>query len=585
MADATQITKPKRKRPRSEETVSRKPSSKRPTPGEGKGAGKDKTAARATAARRSSNGSQQSTADIVVSINKLWGRLRSKNVYTDRHGLSEQIYELVRGRVVEMALKHDASRALQAVYARGDDKHRIAILTELKGHLRTLCMSKYGRQVILKILQLRQSKPLLGPVFVELRGFTRKLLTHKVARTVIDCMYGEVATKEQKALMMVDCLGRETALLVAGGQASCSLGDILELHPTRRVKVLARLHELLLTLAQKECIQSQLALHLLCEFVVHASEKSRADVLATSAPLCEQIAEAGAGRVGELALVLMLSYGGAKVRKDVMKGLKGCWFELAMREDGHRATMRCLDVVDDTTMLRKTILADLIGEPHRLHELSTSKHGRRVLLHVLAPRDPRFFDQWTIQLMQPTFVAVDAPASIDSSTATTTGRMVPTSKKEPAVRQLELLAELRPALIDWATNHCGAALCNSLSADILMGLMSAPVISAEQVAVTKALDELLAVLARAAISAVPDEVLALEASKKQRPEGSTKTQHTSLQSDKAAPELAHAAVNHYVGRKTIRRLLDCPEVGGELPPSFLHFFQSLPSRHSSIIWI
>lgn len=572
MAGTAKPAVPKRKRP---QTDSRTASNKRPM-GEKAGGGKEKAAKRGA-------GSHQSTADIVLDINKLWEKLRSKSVDTDRRGLSEQIYALVRGRVVEMALKHDASRALQAVYARGDEQHRIAILAELKGHLRTLCMSKYGRQVILKVLQLKQSKPLLGPVFVELRGFTRKLLTHKVARTVIDCMYAEVATKEQKSLMVLDCLGRETALLVAEDQASCSLGDILEMHPTRRIKVLARLHELLLTLVQKECLQSQLALHLLCEFVAHASEKARADVLATSASLCEQIAEAGAGRPGELALVHMLSYGGAKVRKDVMKGLKGLWFELAMREHGHRAAMRCLDVVDDTTLLRKMVLADLIGEPQRLHELATSKHGRRVLLHVLAPRDPHFFDQWTIQLMQPTFVAVGAPpvvggAPVDNGNGTinsnTTVRMVPTSKKEPAVRQRELLGELRPALISWAKSNCGVALCNSLSADVLMGLVSAPATPDEQATLTETLDELLGILAQAATSAVPAEVLALEPRRK-KPK-ILKDNQQAATPNATAPLLTSAAVNHYVGRKTIRRLLDHTDVGGA--PATSHVVFHLPPR-------
>ena len=52
-------------------------------------------------------------------------------------------------------------------------------------------------------------------------------------------------------------------------------------------------------------------------------------------------------------------------------------------------------MVDDTTMLRKTILADVLDEA-RIDQVCTDKYGRRVLLQLLAPRDTAFFDQFTI---------------------------------------------------------------------------------------------------------------------------------------------------------------------------------------------
>jgi len=174
-----------------------------------------------------SDGRKDSTADVVVEINKLWEKLRSKSVEKDATAdLSEQVFALVKGRVKEMALKHDASRALQAVFTKGTEEQRAVLLGELKvstqhseqlqshkglgltpcdrppylqGNLRDLCMSKYGRQVILKFLR-EAKKPMLAPIFYELRGFTRKLLTHKVARAVIDCMYGEVGRFPTRSL-------------------------------------------------------------------------------------------------------------------------------------------------------------------------------------------------------------------------------------------------------------------------------------------------------------------------------------------------------------------------------------------------
>ena len=76
---------------------------------------------------------QATTAEIVLEINKLWEKLRSKhNTDEESEELSEKVYEIVQGRVFEMALKHDASRAIQAVFQRGTKTHRSAMIAELK---------------------------------------------------------------------------------------------------------------------------------------------------------------------------------------------------------------------------------------------------------------------------------------------------------------------------------------------------------------------------------------------------------------------------------------------------------------------
>ena len=174
------------------------------------------------------------------------------------------------------------------------------------------------------------------------------------------------------------------------------------------------------------------------------------------------------------------------------------WMEMAMRDHGHRAVMTALDVVDDTTMLRKTVVADLL-EPGCLDQLCAQKQGRRVLLHVLAPRDPHFFDQWTIQLMQPTFVPAPAP----EGSAESESRMVPTSKKEPALRRAEILTDLGPALVVWCTEHPGAALTSL--ADVLLGLLGALGESSASSAVpAEHLDSLLYTLAHAAVTPSPE---------------------------------------------------------------------------------
>eukprot|EP01046_Picozoa_sp_COSAG06_P022682 COSAG06_NODE_1769_length_8430_cov_3.135518_3_plen_731_part_00 len=454
---------------------------------------------------------------------------------TESEELSEKVYEIVQGRVFEMALKHDASRAIQAVFQRGTKKHRSAMIAELKGHLRDLCMSKYGRQVLLKIMRVSvKDKVLLAPMFGELLGFTRKLLTHKVAGAVIDCMYGEAATPEQRGRMVLDCCGREVSMLFDEAAGSVHLTEIFDKHPKKKSAVLGRIHDLLLTLVQKQSIQSQLGLHLLCEYIKHAEHVDRMDVLAGVAPLCEPIVEAGGSKEAESALFELLSYSGAKERKAVMKSLKGNWGDIALREHGHRVVMRALDVIDDTTMLRKTVVADLLDDA-KITELCTHKYGRRVLLHLLAPRDTTFFDQYTINIMQPTFV----PAGKDDGEDGGEGRMVPTSKKDPDTRRRELLPEVAPKLLAWCTKNASATLCRATTADVCVALL-------KQTELGSFLKGDGAETVTACLKALAEATIAPRSDAKKGLEG-----------------LAASACNDYVGRKTIRRLLELPSVGAE----------------------
>jgi len=217
-------------------------------------------------------------------------------------------------------------------------------------------------------------------------------------------------------------------------------------------------------------------------------------------------------------------------------------------------------------MLRKTILADVLDEA-RIDQVCTDKYGRRVLLQLLAPRDTAFFDQFTIAQvrlpsphpqadwggmggsrllcelqMQPVFIPAEQTADSQDD-AGNTGRMVPTSKKDPAARRRELLPVVAPALVDWCTRHTDDALCGR-TADVAVALLKQPDLasflpSAEDA--ESAVTNLLVALADASIVARPGA--------KEGVEG-----------------LRASACDHYVGRKTIRRILELPTVRAAFLP-------------------
>lgn len=131
-----------------------------------------------------------------------------------------------------------------------------------------------------------------------------------------------------------------------------------------------------------------------------------------------------------------------KERKTLLKSLKTCVASIAENENGHIFLMGLLDAVDDTKLLAKSVIKEIIED---LEDIVNHPHARKILLYALSPRDPRHF----------------APALINSFIVG--GDNSPFTKKPLAVRALELrssLVGLLPAMLQLVIgqNHTNSLL-------------------------------------------------------------------------------------------------------------------------------
>lgn len=96
-------------------------------------------------------------ADAVVDAKSLWNKLRQKsNTKQDTADLMEQVMTLIRGKVNEIALQHDASRVVQAAVQFGSEEQRKELLTEIcqtEGNLVELAKIQYAHFCCLKFIK------------------------------------------------------------------------------------------------------------------------------------------------------------------------------------------------------------------------------------------------------------------------------------------------------------------------------------------------------------------------------------------------------------------------------------------------
>jgi pumilio family protein 6 len=101
--------------------------------------------------------SQRRHADTVADAKVLWNKLRQKsNTTEETKDLMEQVMKLIRGKVNEVALQHDASRVVQAAIQFGSDEQRKELLTEIcgsSGSLAELSKIQYAHFCCLKFIK------------------------------------------------------------------------------------------------------------------------------------------------------------------------------------------------------------------------------------------------------------------------------------------------------------------------------------------------------------------------------------------------------------------------------------------------
>merc|ERR1712195_326523 len=105
--------------------------------------------------------------------------------------------------------EHDASRIVQTCLKYGTKSQCDNICTELLGTVRMLCKSKYGKALVKKLLTYC-SKPTRAEIIrSELSGHVLELVAHKEAAEIVEYVYAEIATGEQKNAMHSELYGRE----------------------------------------------------------------------------------------------------------------------------------------------------------------------------------------------------------------------------------------------------------------------------------------------------------------------------------------------------------------------------------------
>lgn len=165
---------------------------------------------------------------LLANAKKAWSRARQKAISKEeRVSHINSLMEIVRGKIQDIVLKHDASRVVQTIVKRGNQRQRDEVATELQGRFKELVENRYAKvrwfaNPVRSMLNVRQflvarlahfcpSQRL--SMIVEFRSHVIRLLLHREASQVIADIFELRANATERAVLLRDFYGREAALL------------------------------------------------------------------------------------------------------------------------------------------------------------------------------------------------------------------------------------------------------------------------------------------------------------------------------------------------------------------------------------
>uniref|UniRef100_A0A8B9PUD8 Pumilio RNA binding family member 3 n=1 Tax=Apteryx owenii TaxID=8824 RepID=A0A8B9PUD8_APTOW len=336
----------------------------------------------------------KSNYDIIVKSKQIWETVRRKKCDKEkREKLMNELQKLLHGKIKSLAFAHDSTRVIQCFIQYGNDKQRQETFEELKDSLVELSKSKYSRNIVKKFL-MYGTKPQVAEIIKSFKGHVRKMLRHAEASAVVEYAYNDKAILEQRNMLTEELYGN--TFQVYKTPVDPTLDKVLEAQPEKREAILDEMKQILTPMAQKEAVIKHSLVHkVFLDFFTHALPKQRSD------------------------------------RKVIVKTMKTYIEKIATGEFSHLVLLAAFDCIDDTKLVKQLIVSEINAS---LPSIINNKHGKKVLLYLLSPRDPAHFVPEIITLLQ----QGDGNAY---------------SKKNVELRRHELLEAISSPLLEYLQEH------------------------------------------------------------------------------------------------------------------------------------
>eukprot|EP00834_Sanchytrium_tribonematis_P003313 NODE_124_length_17341_cov_0.560028.p5 type:complete len:501 gc:universal NODE_124_length_17341_cov_0.560028:4722-6224(+) len=318
--------------------------------------------------------SKQKRELMIEKCKQSWEKARVGHLSEEeRTPLIELLMSQISGHIEEVVFKHDASRIVQCCIKYGNKEDILKIYTELKPRMLDLIKSTYGKYIVLALLN--HSKEIRIEIIELFKGRVDEFLKKKDSAYITEVIYHTYSSPKQKKIMINELFCNQVKK--SPQYSGMTLTQVLETNASLKDVIYSSMKKTLFTLIQKGGLGDMtIILRALWEFLSYFPEEDFIE------PLQEQIVEFLHHKDGMKIANFVLRRSGAKSRKTVLKSFKPHLSKIWQDEYGHMVLITAFDCVDDTKMVQKALISDILLKLDVL-DILNNQYVRRVILYLL----------------------------------------------------------------------------------------------------------------------------------------------------------------------------------------------------------
>ncbi|XP_058452955.1 protein penguin [Malaya genurostris] len=330
--------------------------------------------------------------ELSVGAKKIYETLKRKST-ENKEELVVKLHEMLSkektyGRI---ATSHDTARVIQCMIKNASDEIRLQIADQLIPEIYELATSKYGHHCVTSLLK-NCNKLLWAKVTDAVIKHSVKMVNQTYAGSIVDSVYNEYATNEQKAFMR-QAFYSEIYQQSKDKKVS-SMKDTWETNAFMKKTVLSTVKGHLVQAANKQLADNSLLHALLLDFLQEAPVVERSEVMELYMP---HLAAISSTKDGTAAAIYCFLNAMVKDRRAALKALKPFLCKLSSHEHGHRLVLCILNCYDDTVILGKQVISVLMEDVETI--VGSGEWGRKVIGWIFSPADKDLLHPTQIEIL------------------------------------------------------------------------------------------------------------------------------------------------------------------------------------------
>jgi len=401
--------------------------------------------------------------DTEMSLKKMWEILRNSENEKEKETNVNKILSKVKDEeksLVDFAFAHDTTRVLQSCLQHGTKEQRRAIFEELKPRVPEMAKEKYAKNIIWKLIKYGDRE--MKDYCIENLGNVRNLVRSNIGQSVLEYAYNQFAQSAQRNKMIRMLYGKSFQRL-SKMDKDMSVLDCCIKNANFVDSILTDFMEDLKSLTEKEVItqtvshRAFLDFFNLCLFLLNSEDEQikekRTKITQIRAELIEQLRASVIHMIhtpdGARCGLHCIWFGSAKDRKLILKTIKEFIEKVLTAEYGHLLVLGTIDSVDDTVLVKKSIVSLLAKD---LDKYMEDKIARKICYYLIGERDRRHFLPDVIKLLA-------------------VGDQTETSKKPRETKLSELQTSFIPEILEWFSENVEKCVSDASLCPMLVRLM------------------------------------------------------------------------------------------------------------------